>query len=116
MTGIDQLERVCPRYHHAVELIGRRWSGAVLRSMLTGTERFGELRRAVPGISDRMLSDRLKEFEAEGLVERRVIAETPVRIEYHLTAMGRALLPVVEAVAVWAEEWLPLEAAQDLRA
>ena len=101
------LDAFCPRYHQAVELVGRRWSGAILRAMLAGGDRFTELREAIPGMSDRLLSERLKEFEAEKLVERLVFAETPVRIEYRLTEKGQALLPVVEAIAAWAETWLP---------
>jgi len=107
MMNGQPIEAFCPRYHHAVELIGRRWSGAILRAMLAGASRFSELTDVIPGISDRLLSERLKEFEAEGLVERTVIPETPVRIEYQLTEKGQALLPVVEALAEWAEEWLP---------
>ena len=62
----------CPRYHHAVELIGRRWTGAILRAMLTGRCRFSEIAAAIPGLSDRLLSERLKELESEGIVVRRV--------------------------------------------
>ncbi|MCA9821489.1 MAG: helix-turn-helix domain-containing protein [Dehalococcoidia bacterium] len=105
-----QFGAFCPRYHQAVELIGRRWSGAILRAMLAGVNRFSGLTDAIPGMSDRLLSDRLKEFEAEGLVERIVFPDIPVRIEYRLTEKGRALLPVVEAVAAWAEEWIPAAA------
>ncbi len=101
----------CPRFHHAVELIGRRWSGAILRAMLGGVTRFTDLTQAIPGLSDRMLSERLKELEAEGIVHRLVFAETPVRIEYQVTEKGRALADVVSAIGTWAEEWLPLEAA-----
>lgn len=97
----------CPRYHQAVELIGRRWSGAILRAMLAGAHRFTEFGDLIPGISDRLLSERLKEFEAEGIVRREVFPQTPVRIEYRLTEKGWALLPVVEALAAWAERWLP---------
>src|SRR5437899_5215837 len=93
----------CPLYHHAVELIGRRWTGAILRAMLTGVERFSDFTEAIPGLSDRMLSERLKELEAEGLVRRQVAPETPVRITYRLTEKGHALLSVVEAVSGWAE-------------
>jgi len=102
----------CPYYHRAVELIGRRWTGAILRALLSGVERFSDLTQTVPGLSDRMLSERLKELEAEGIVLRTVIPATPVRIEYHVTAKGRALASVVEAVSGWAEEWLvrPAEA------
>lgn len=101
----------CPRYHHAVELIGRRWSGAILRAMLAGNMRFSDIAGAVPGLSDRLLSERLKEFEAEGLVTRTVFPETPVRVEYRLTEKGRDLAPAVDAIAEWAEKWLPDPAA-----
>lgn len=96
----------CPYFHHAVELIGRRWTGAILRAMLSGIDRFSDLTAAVPGLSDRMLSERLKELEAEGIVERTVIPQTPVRIVYRLTPKGRALGAVVEALSTWAGEWL----------
>ncbi len=99
----------CPRYHHAVELIGRRWSGAIVRAMLSGATRFGDLTTQIPGLSDRMVSERLKELEAEGIVARTVIPTTPVRIEYHLTAKGCALGTVVEAISGWAERWVDLE-------
>lgn len=95
----------CPRYHAAVELLGRRWTGAVVRSLLAGRHRFGEMRADVPGISDRLLSERLRELEAEGIVERRVVAGRPVRNEYYLTAKGESLGDVVWAISSWAEEW-----------
>lgn len=102
----DGLSGFCERYHHAVELVGRRWSGVIVRAMLAGAVRFTDIAAAVPGLSDRLLSERLKEFEAEGLVERSVYPETPVRIEYRLTDKGHALAPVVEALAEWAETWI----------
>lgn len=95
----------CPAYHRAVELIGRRWSGAVIRAMLSGATRFSEILALVPGLSDRLLSDRLKQLEAEGVVIRTVIPETPVRVEYSLTAKGEALADVVESISRWAETW-----------
>jgi DNA-binding HxlR family transcriptional regulator len=101
------LDPFCPRYHHAVELIGRRWTGAILRAMLAGELHFSEIAATVPGMSDRLLSERLKELEAEAVIERRVIPASPVRIEYHLTEKGQGLLPVVAALAAWAEHWLP---------
>jgi DNA-binding HxlR family transcriptional regulator len=110
MEGHDQPAAFCPYYHRAVELIGRRWSGVILRALLTGVCRFSDLTAAIPGLSDRLLSERLKEFEAEGLVVRRVVPETPVRITYELTEKGRALGSVVEAVSEWAEEWVAVEA------
>ena len=96
----------CPYYLQAVELIGRRWTGAILRALLADVERFSDLATTIPGLSDRMLSERLKELEAEGIVQRRVVPETPVRISYHLTEKGRALSSAIEAVSAWAEEWL----------
>ncbi len=96
----------CPYYHTAVELIGRRWTGAILRAMLAGVSRFTDIAASIPGLSDRMLSERLKQLEAEGIIIRRVIPETPVRIEYRVTAKGRALAAVVTAVSEWAEHWL----------
>jgi DNA-binding HxlR family transcriptional regulator len=96
----------CPYYHHAVELIGRRWTGAIVRALLSGVQRFSDVAGAIPGLSDRMLSERLRELEVEGIVDRRVRADKPVRVEYLLTEKGRALGVVVEAVSVWAEAWV----------
>ncbi|MDQ3980932.1 MAG: helix-turn-helix transcriptional regulator [Actinomycetota bacterium] len=99
----------CPRYHQAIEIIGRRWTGVIIRALLCGDSRFSQIRTTIPGLSDRLLSERLKELEAEGIVERRVLPETPVRIEYHLTRKGEALADVVQAASAWAERWLPAE-------
>jgi DNA-binding HxlR family transcriptional regulator len=95
----------CPHFHKAVELLGQRWSGAIVREMLAGARRFTELRHAIPDISDRMLCARLKELEEEGIVERRVIPETPVRVDYLLTEKGRALEPVFAKIGAWADRW-----------
>jgi DNA-binding HxlR family transcriptional regulator len=97
----------CPAFHRAVELIGRRWTGVVLRAMLQGATRYSEIRAAVPDLSDKMLAERLKELEAERVVSRVVIPSTPVRVEYHLTEKGRALDAAVTAVAAWADAWMP---------
>jgi DNA-binding HxlR family transcriptional regulator len=107
-------EAFCPQYHRAMEIVGRRWAGAILRAMLAGATRFGEIRGAIPGLTNRMLSERLKDFEAEGIVEREVIPEKPVRVEYCLTEKGRALSAAVEALSEWAEEWVePVENVSD---
>lgn len=95
----------CPHFHHAVELIGRRWTGVVVRAMLAGASRFSDIRAAVPALSDKMLAERLKELEAEGVVTRTVVPSTPVRVEYQLTQKGRALDAAVAAVAEWAARW-----------
>lgn len=106
-STLEHVEAFCPRFHHAVELIGRRWSGAILRAMLSGASRFSEIAATVPGLSDRLLSERLKELEAEDVIVRTVHPETPVRIEYQLTDKGRALAPVIDSISAWAEAWLP---------
>jgi DNA-binding HxlR family transcriptional regulator len=111
----DRIASFCPRYHHAVELVGRRWTGAIIRVLLNGRARYHELHAAIPDISDRMLSERLRELELEGVIERVVVPETPVRVEYELTEKGRALEPVVRAIAKWAERWVPAEAASAKR-
>jgi DNA-binding HxlR family transcriptional regulator len=97
---------LCPRFHAAVELIGRRWTGAVLQMLMDGPLRFADLRAAVPDISDRMLSERLKELEAEGIVLRTVSPDTPVRVEYTLTDKGCALREPLATIAEWAGEWI----------
>jgi DNA-binding HxlR family transcriptional regulator len=102
-----ELSDFCPRYHHAVELIGRRWTGVILRMLLRGPRRFNELLATIPGLSDRLLTDRLRELEAEGLVLRRVLPGPPVRVEYELTAQGQDLGESVRAISIWAEKWLP---------
>jgi DNA-binding HxlR family transcriptional regulator len=102
--------QLCSRFHRASELIGRRWTGAILFVLLESRCRFGTLRAAIPDITDRMLSDRLQELEAEGIVERSVIPDTPVRVEYSLTRKGRALAPAVAAISEWARQWGAVEA------
>lgn len=97
---------VCAKFHKAVELIGGRWTGAVIQSLLSGPTRYAVIRAAIPDISDRMLSDRLRVLEAEGLVDRRVVPETPVRVEYQLTEKGRSLDVALGAIGSWAERWI----------
>jgi DNA-binding HxlR family transcriptional regulator len=98
--------QVCSRFHHAVELIGRRWSGAIISSMIARSRCFNEFFVAVPGLSDRLLTQRLRELESEGLVRRTVIAGPPVRVSYELTESGKDLEPVIEALGTWAEKWV----------
>ncbi|MBI4305930.1 MAG: winged helix-turn-helix transcriptional regulator [Chloroflexi bacterium] len=98
-------EVFCAVYQQAIELIGSRWTGAIIRAMLGGIRRFSDLTAAVPGLSDRMLAERLRELEAEGIVGRVVIPEIPVRVEYHLTEKGRALSGVIDAIVSWLEDW-----------
>jgi DNA-binding HxlR family transcriptional regulator len=99
---------LCPRFHRAVELIGKRWTGAIVRTLMSGPKRFNELLAAVPGISDRLLTERLRELEAENIVTREVRAESPVRVIYELTSSGRDLGPALDEIARWAERWIEL--------
>ena len=96
---------VCPRFHAAIELIGKRWSGAIVWSLSEGPLRYGELKRAVPGLSDRLLSQRLRELESAGLVDREVQDELPVRVIYRLTDKGDGLRPAITSLGQWAERW-----------
>lgn len=107
----ERAASVCTRFHRAVELIGRRWTGAMLQALLSGRMRYAMLRDAIPDISDRMLCERLKELEAEGIVRRIVTPETPVRVEYELTQKGRALSDALQAIGAWAQEWIPPQPA-----
>jgi DNA-binding HxlR family transcriptional regulator len=100
---------LCTRFHRASELIGRRWTGAIIYVLLKSGCRFATLREAIPDITDRMLSDRLQELEAEGIVQRTVVPDTPVRVEYALTRKGRALATAIDAIADWAHKWMELE-------
>ena len=98
----------CSLYHHAVELIGRRWTGAILLVLVEGGPlRFSEIRVLVPDVSDRLLSERLKELEAEEIVRRSVYDETPVRVEYELTVKGEALQPALKALKQWSHDYCP---------
>ena len=94
----------CAQFHRAVELIGRRWSGAIVREMMGGAIRFTDLLQAIPDLSERMLCARLRALEEEGIVRRRVVG-VPVRVEYHLTEKGHDLRGVFAAVGEWAERW-----------
>ena len=101
-------KQLCKRYEQAIQLLGKRWTGLILDTMLEGPQRFCEMTAIVEGLSDRVLSDRLRELESEGVVERIVYPQIPVRVEYRLTEKGRDLRPVVQAIHEWAEKWIPL--------
>jgi len=96
---------VCPHFHHAIELIGKRWTGAIVCALTERSMRYGQLGKAIPGLSDRLLSQRLRELEEEGLVERIVEAGTPVRVIYSLTEAGQQLDPVLSELKSWAKRW-----------
>jgi DNA-binding HxlR family transcriptional regulator len=96
----------CPKYEEAMSVLGKRWTGLILRALFSGYTRFSTICAYVPGLSDRLLSERLKELEVIGIIDRRVYAETPVRVEYVLTLKGEELRPVLDAVQAWADSWI----------
>ena len=103
---------LCAAYHSAIELIGRRWTGAIIFVLMESRSRFATLRKQIPDITDRMLSERLFELEQEGIVERTVIPETPVRVEYALTKKGRELASAVDAIGDWAKKWIEIDSTR----
>jgi len=98
-------QAVCPHFHAAIELIGKRWTGAIVCALTERPLRFGELAKAVPGLSDRLLSRRLRELEDAGVVERDVEPGSPVRVTYSLTAKGTELRPAIAELRAWARRW-----------
>jgi DNA-binding HxlR family transcriptional regulator len=97
----------CPRYHEAVELVGKRWTGAILYVLLHGGRmRFSEIAHSVPDLSDRLLSERMKELEARKIVERHVTQTSPTKVCYELTEKGRELAPAMAELKLWADRWL----------
>ena len=99
--------RCCPRYHEAVELVGKRWTGAILYVLLhNGRMRFSEIANGVPDLSERLLSGRRKELEAKRIVTRHVSSGTPPKVSYELTPRGRELAPALAGLRAWADRWL----------
>jgi DNA-binding HxlR family transcriptional regulator len=111
-AGTRETPELCIRFHRASELIGRRWTGAIIFVLIKTRCRFATLRDAIPDITDRMLSERLQELEEEGIVDRTVVPETPVRVEYALTRKGRELGAAIKAITDWAHDWVELPAAR----
>jgi len=109
----ELVPKVCSRFHRAVELIGSRWTGAIIHTLLQGKTRYTSLKAAIPDITDRMLSERLRSLEAEDLVTRWVIADTPVRVEYELTDKGHSLENALREISTWANRWIPADSDGD---
>ncbi|OLN33276.1 winged helix-turn-helix transcriptional regulator [Desulfosporosinus metallidurans] len=97
---------LCPKFESAFELIGKRWTGLIIRVLLTGPKRFKDLTEVISNVSSKVLSERLRELELAGIVTREVYPEVPVRIEYGLTEKGKDFLPAIEEVQKWAEKWI----------
>jgi Predicted transcriptional regulators len=97
---------MCPKYEAAADILGKKWTGLIIRVMLGGPKRFKEIKEQIPEMSDKMLTDRMKELESQNIVKRTVYPEMPVRIEYDLTPKGRELQPVIESIQNWGEHWM----------
>ncbi len=98
-------DEVCPDFQAAVELVGKRWTGAILWALGAGPVFFAQITAAIPGLSDRLLSRRLRELESAGLVSREVHEGTPPRVSYGLTPMGDELKPAIRELEEWARRW-----------
>lgn len=102
-------DQICIRFQHAAEILGKRWTGLLLKLLMERSLRFGELSQQLEVVSDRTLAERLRELEREGLVSRQVFAEVPVRVQYTLTEKGRAFAPVIAAIETWSTQWIEAE-------
>jgi DNA-binding HxlR family transcriptional regulator len=108
----QKISEFCPQYASIMDLLSRRWMGVILRVLMSGPHRFSEILVAVPGLSDPLLTQRLREMESKELLERRVFPTSPVRVEYELTEAGRDLERAVRVLSEWAEKWWPTPADQ----
>jgi len=106
MEPIKQLP-ACP-VETTLMLIGDKWKVLILRDLLPGTKRFGELKKSIGSVSQKVLTVQLRDMEAKGLVSRKVYAEVPPRVEYSLTDLGRSLSPILKAMAEWGEYYKTL--------
>lgn len=108
ISGVIRLDysTMCPKYEAAADILGKKWTGKIIRVLLGGPKRFKDMKEQIPEMSDKMLTDRMKELECQGIVNRHVYPEMPVRIEYELTPKGEALQPVIESIQAWGEHWL----------
>ncbi|MBS4196039.1 winged helix-turn-helix transcriptional regulator [Lederbergia citri] len=104
---------LCPKFEKAMSILGQRWTGLIIHQLLNGPQRFCTVEAAMP-ISARVLSERLKDLEQEGIVKRQVYPETPVRIEYSLTDKGLALAPLMKEIEKWGENWLEIEQEENI--
>ncbi|KZZ84039.1 winged helix-turn-helix transcriptional regulator [Bacillus sp. SJS] len=104
---------ICPRFEQAINMLGKRWTGLIIHQLLDGPKRFSVL-EASTSISGRVLSDRLKDLEQNGVVKRNIIPESPVRIEYSLTDKGLALEPILREIENWSQNWIEQDCGEQI--
>ncbi|MEH7224047.1 helix-turn-helix domain-containing protein [Bacillus sp. JJ1566] len=106
MVEKDIQERICSKVEESYHLIGKKWMGLIVHTLMEGPKRFSEVHANIPDLSKRMLNERIKELEDCGLVLRNVITDRPVRTEYSLTKKGHELGKALKTVETWADKWL----------
>ncbi|MCQ4087677.1 helix-turn-helix domain-containing protein [Saccharibacillus sp. JS10] len=104
-----KLTELCPRFEKAIEVLSKRWTTLIIYRLMDGPRRFVDIESSLSNLSGKVLSERLKELEEEGIVLRTVYPEKPVRIEYSLTDMGRDLAPLMDHIQGWATRWVKIE-------
>ncbi|KAB7707197.1 transcriptional regulator [Bacillus aerolatus] len=104
--------QLCPKFEKGMQMLGKRWTGLIINQLLSGPQRFSQIKAGLP-ISGKLLTERLKEMEEEGLATRKVYAEMPVRVEYELTEKGKALEPIVKEIEKWAHDWVEIKEKDD---
>lgn len=102
-------KRVCSIFHQAIEIIGKKWTGAVIYCLFSGSKRFCELQESIPEISSRLLTERLKELEENNIVSREISKERPIQVLYSLTKKGKSLEPILKSIHEWAADWNTLK-------
>lgn len=104
---IDHGSSRCTLFQDTIELVGRRWSAAILTATSEGATRYSEYLTVIPGLSDRLLTQRLKELAEAGIIARDVLPTSPVQVRYELTDSGRELITAMEPLGGWGAKWLP---------
>ena len=92
-----------------LSLMADKWKFSIIRDLLTGTKRFGELQRSIGGVSQKVLTNNLRQMESSGLINRKVYAEVPPRVEYSLTDLGKSLKPILDSMVNWGEYYRELQ-------
>ena len=104
ISASEKILPPCP-VETTLSLIGDKWKVLILRDLMPGTKRFGELKRSIGSVSQKVLTAQLRQMEESGLVNRQVYAEVPPRVEYSLTETGRSLKPILDAMQTWGEDY-----------